>query len=71
MRICKCGNVLADWEIFNCSDCKIKEERDAILFAIGMIIIVFLFILSSRVLWAKWIYGDLRCAIVECRIMKY
>jgi len=48
-----------------CYSCKSKEETKAAIIAV---VVVILAIVSIRVLWAKFVYKDTRCAFAECRI---
>ena len=65
----KCNNKKYGIDTLNekCSSCRHKEDMRylAVLFVIGFIIIV-----GVRVIWAKFVYNDIRCVLAECRINK-
>jgi len=55
-----------DWGL--CYDCNKKkkklEKRDAVIF----FSIIIIFAVGMRIIWAKAVYKDSRCAFAECRI---
>lgn len=42
------------------------EVRDTII----ALVVLFVIILGVRLLWAKIVYKDFRCAFADCRIIK-
>jgi len=55
---------------FQCYKCKEKEDRGVMYFVIGTVLIFSLLIFGIRVMWAKYVFHDWRCALSECRIIK-
>lgn len=45
-----------------------KTDWGYILFCIGFSILFIGVVLGFRILWAKFVYHDMRCAFAECRI---
>lgn len=50
-----------------CYKCRSKEQRNAYII---MIVSALLVTLGVRMMWAKFIYHDMRCVLAECRIIK-
>lgn len=65
----KCGREYSKYSPWNvkCYYCTKKEERNAMII-VGVVALAV--VLGARLLWAKFVYHDFRCALAECRIMK-
>lgn len=75
--ICKkCGKEYTQWRSFFikgqslCFKCEEKEDRKTMWLYVGLTAFVFLSVFGLRILWAKYVYNDYRCALSECRILK-
>ncbi len=55
---------------FMCDECDEKAKRRETIILVGIGVSILLVFLGIRLLWAKVFYKDMRCALVECRIMK-
>ena len=51
-----------------CYECSAKEDKKATWFWILTAVVVISVIMGVRILWAKIVYKDSRCAWAECRI---
>lgn len=49
---------------------KEKEERNATIFGISVLILVFCIFIGIKYAWAIYAYNDWRCMLSECRIIK-
>lgn len=66
----KCNKELRRFETSQCYDCKKKEDRNATIFGISVLILVFCIFMGIKYAWAIYAYNDWRCMLSECRIIK-
>lgn len=67
----KCGKELYTVYDFGlCYECSEKQDKFMTLLTFGGIILFFVILGGIRLLWAKFVYHDYRCAFGECRIIK-
>lgn len=53
-----------------CLECDNKRERGEFWTMVAFITVTLLIIVGIRLTWAKLVYGDMRCFLAECRIIK-
>lgn len=64
----KCGGEISSFSYGLCYVCEDKEEKMIFVAILVLCLFVFITIVGFRIVWAKYIYKDARCAFAECRI---
>lgn len=56
-----------DWWCFVCKE---KEDKWAVVITLSFLGLIVAVVLGVRIMWAKYVFDDYRCAFGECRIIK-
>ena len=68
----KCNKELGRFDISQsqCYDCEKKEDRNATIFGISVVVLILCIAIGIKYAWAVYAYNDWRCMLSECRIIK-
>lgn len=62
-----------EWDTFGnfrCPKCKEESDKWENYILAGIIVLIFAAVIGLRLLYAKLVFHDMRCAWAECRILK-